>query len=206
LTNSTNSTLLCFIPEVLWFKNTRLKKHIKKEVALERKNGFCWWFFFDSFHCCICNVLGEYQCTAKHCKLDDVGTLRYFRFCNQFFGGQQKSMASFVICILFSKSGWKWGFVETVSAVGSGIALVVWRKLGPRSAIVAIVVAMVISSIPAVRDAWGQINSEGWWYWAGISFCSVLSCYGAKAWTIEDRLFPVASFVFNLGMTTILFL
>ena len=95
LTNSTNSTLLCFIPEVLWFKNTRLKKHIKKEVALERKNGFCWWFFFDSFHCCICNVLGEYQCTAKHCKLDDVGTLRYFRFCNQFFGGQQKSMASF---------------------------------------------------------------------------------------------------------------
>lgn len=140
--------------------------------------------------------------------------LDIFVFVTSFSAGNKRAWlplgfafgAILVICILFSKSGWKWGFVETVSAVGSGIALVVWRKLGPRSAIVAIVVAMVISSIPAVRDAWGQINSEGWWYWAGISFCSVLSCYGAKAWTIEDRLFPVASFVFNLGMTTILFL
>jgi hypothetical protein len=114
--------------------------------------------------------------------------------------------AFLVTCILFSKSGWKWGTVETVSAVGVLVALLSWWKLGPKTAIVAIVVAMLISSIPAVCDAWCQNGQNGWWYWAGISFCCILSSYGAKAWTIEDRLFPVSSFVFSSGMATVLLL
>jgi len=112
--------------------------------------------------------------------------------------------AFIVVCILFSKSGWKWGTVESVSAVGALLALLTWWKLGPKYAVVAIVVAITISSIPAVCDAWCQNNSAGWWFWGGTACCCVLSTYGAKAWTVEDRLFPASSFVFCFGMTILL--
>ena len=116
--------------------------------------------------------------------------------------------ASLVACILLSKNewDWKWNTVETISAIGVLVALISRWKLGPKSAIVALVVAMVISSVQALCDAWCQNGQAGWWYWGGISFGCLLSSYGASAWTIEDRLFPVTGFVFSLCMTLVLIL
>lgn len=140
--------------------------------------------------------------------------LDIFVFVTSFAAGNKRAWlplgfalgATLVTCILYSKSGWKWGTVETISATGALIALLSWRKLGPRSALIAVVVAMNISSIPAVCNAWSQTSHAGWWYWAGVSFCSLLSTYGASAWTVKDRLFPATSCVFNFGMATILLL
>lgn len=108
-----------------------------------------------------------------------------------------------VVAILFSRGEWKWGYVETISVLGAGIAFLSWWRLGPKYAIIAIILAMMISGIPAVCDAWTENDPSSWWYWGGSAFCALLSCYGAKGWTIEERLFPATSFSFSIFMTVL---
>jgi hypothetical protein len=59
---------------------------------------------------------------------------------------------------------------------------------------------MTIAGIPTMYDAWTNPNPVSWWLWGGVAFSCILSCYGAKSWTIEERFFPSSSFVFNLTM------
>ncbi len=109
--------------------------------------------------------------------------------------------ASLVTIVLLTKGVWHWGTVETISAVGSGVAIICWLSFGPKSAVVACMAAMTIAAIPAMYDAWFQPNPASWWLWGGVAFSSVLSCYGAKKWTIEERLLPCGCFVLNTTMT-----
>ncbi len=110
-------------------------------------------------------------------------------------------IGAFLVTLMLSLKGmWHWGLVETISAIGAGIAAICWWKLGPKSAVIACTLAMTIAGIPAMYDAWTNPNPASWWLWGGVSLSCVLSCYGAKAWTIEDRFLPCCSFVFNTTM------
>ena len=109
--------------------------------------------------------------------------------------------ALLVTIILLSKGVWHWGTVETISAIGATIAAICWWKLGAKAAVIACLTAMIIASAPAVYDAWLHPNPASWWFWGGVGFSCALSCYGAKAWTIEDRLIPCGCLVMNAVMT-----
>ncbi len=109
--------------------------------------------------------------------------------------------AFLVTIILIMKGSWRWDTIETISAIGIVIALACWWKLGPRSAIIASTLATVIAGIPAMHDAWVLPEPTSWWLWSGIAFGSALSCWGAKKWSVEDRLFPSTCFVFGIIMT-----
>lgn len=109
--------------------------------------------------------------------------------------------ACLVALMLLARGEWSWGTIETTSAVGVAISLFCSWKLEPKSAIIASVFAMTIAGIPAIHDAWFHPNPVSWWLWGGTAFSCTLSCYGAKAWTIEDRFIPCASFIFNTAMT-----
>ncbi len=109
--------------------------------------------------------------------------------------------ALLVTIILLGKGTWHWGFVETISGVGTTVAVICWWSLGPKSAIVACLAAMVIAAVPAMYDAWLDPHPASWWLWGGVAFSCALSCYGAKGWTIEDRLIPCGCFVLNTTMT-----
>lgn len=111
--------------------------------------------------------------------------------------------ALLVTIIIFSKGVWHWGTVETISAIGAGVATICWLKLGPKPAIIASTVAGTVAGIPSMYDAWVQPNPASWWLWGGVAFSCTLSCYGAKAWTIEERFLPCASFIFNIAMTVL---
>lgn len=37
----------------------------------------------------------------------------------------------------------------------------------------------------------------------GTACCSLLSCYGSKDWTVEERFFPVSSLLFSVLMTVL---
>jgi len=108
--------------------------------------------------------------------------------------------ALLVTIILLTKGIWHWGIVETISAAGATVAAICWWKLGPKAAIVACLSAMLIATIPAAYDAWLHPNPASWWLWATVAFSCILSCYGAKAWTIEDRLIPCGCIVLNTAM------
>ncbi|MEK7390809.1 MAG: hypothetical protein AAB635_01590 [Patescibacteria group bacterium] len=109
--------------------------------------------------------------------------------------------AFLVTLILLTRGVWHWGTVETISAIGATAATACWWKLGPKSAIIASTLAMTLAGIPAMNDAWFRPDPASWWLWGGVAFSCALSCYGAKAWTIEERFFPCSSFIFNTTMT-----
>ena len=109
--------------------------------------------------------------------------------------------AFLVTIILLMKGVWRWDTIETISAIGIAVSLVCWWKLGAKPAIVASTIATVIAGIPAMHDAWVLPEPSSWWLWSGIAFGCVLSIYGAKKWSIEDRLFPCSTFVFGVIMT-----
>lgn len=111
------------------------------------------------------------------------------------------TLGSFLVtAIIISRGDWQWGIVETISIIGVLVAIIFWKKSGPRSAIVVSTLAMTVAGIPAMRDAWLAPDPGSWWLWGGVAFSCILSCYGAKAWTIEDRFMPCASLVFNITM------
>lgn len=105
-----------------------------------------------------------------------------------------------VVVIILSRGEWSFGLVETLSVIGVIAAIIVWKKSGPKFAVIASTLGMTIAGIPGMYDSWIRPNPESWWLWAGVAFSCILSCYGAKAWTIEDRFLPCASFAFNCSM------
>lgn len=105
-----------------------------------------------------------------------------------------------VVVIIISKNVWSFGLVETMSVIGVIAAIIIWKRSGPKLAVIASTLGMIIAGIPGMYDAWLQPTPESWWLWAGVSLSCILTCFGAKAWTIEDRFLPCASFIFNLSM------
>jgi hypothetical protein len=108
--------------------------------------------------------------------------------------------AAFVTLVLIFKGNWQWGAIETMSIVGVAISLLVWKFAGAKTGVVASVLAMTIASFPAVCQAWNTPDINTCWYWATATGACVFSIAGAKAWTIEERLFPVNSFFFQAMM------
>ncbi|NQV88308.1 MAG: hypothetical protein HQ402_01990 [Parcubacteria group bacterium] len=109
--------------------------------------------------------------------------------------------AAFVTIILWSRGLWEFGFAEGISVLGVVAALVVWRFVGAKGAIITASIAMTIAALPQAYDFWITPNPSTWWLWAFVAIGCFLSIVGARSWTIEDRFFPVASGLFNLSMT-----
>lgn len=109
--------------------------------------------------------------------------------------------AVFVSIILFKKGNWKWGFVETVCAIGSIVAMVVGYFLEPKWAVVASCTAMWIASVPLIYDTMIAPDPTFWWMWATSTVCATVTLALTDSWSIGERLFPISSVIFNGGMT-----
>ncbi|MDO8729549.1 MAG: hypothetical protein Q7K26_06775 [bacterium] len=112
----------------------------------------------------------------------------------------------FITLILLSNGEWHWGMVETISVIGATVTTVIWKSLGPKRGVIAIVVAMNVAGLPNMYDTYLAPNPEGWWLWAGLALACLLAGIGAEKWTVQDRLFPVVNFFFNLTMLILVFL
>ena len=108
--------------------------------------------------------------------------------------------AFLVTAVLLWKGVWQWGMVETVSVVGVGLSLLLWKKLGPKWAIIMGVAAMNIAGWPAIYDAYINPNPLSWWMWFSVGIAAILTSIAAEKWSIEDRLFPVEAIFFNMIM------
>lgn len=111
----------------------------------------------------------------------------------------------FVTLVLLSKGQWQWGLVETLCTIGAVVGTAIWIWLGPKRGVIAIVVAMNVAGLPNMYDTYLAPNPESWWLWAGLTLACLLAALGAEKWTVQDRLFPVVNFVFNLAMLILVF-
>lgn len=105
-----------------------------------------------------------------------------------------------VIIIILSRGEWHFGLIEAIATAGVFLAILIWKISGPKLAVIASTLAMTVAGIPAMYDAFLSPDPGSWWLWGGIALSCILSCYGAKGWTIEDRFFPCSSLIFNLSM------
>lgn len=111
----------------------------------------------------------------------------------------------FVTLMLLSSGEWHWGIVETICVIGAIAATIIWKKRGPKRGVIAIVIAMNVAGLPNMYDTYLAPNPESWWLWTGLTLACLLSGIGAEKWTIQDRLFPVVNFFFNLAMLILVF-
>jgi hypothetical protein len=110
----------------------------------------------------------------------------------------------FVALILIGKGSWHFGFVETTCAVGATIAMIFWLFSSPNGATVIGCVAMWIASVPILRDTWIHPDPTFWWLWCTGAVAALSAILLAPRWSIEHRLFPTSSFIFNAWMTAFL--
>lgn len=113
--------------------------------------------------------------------------------------------AGSIALMLIAKGAWHWGLVESISTLGSLLAILVWWRVGPRGAVIAATMTAVIAGIPTVYDAWLSPNPASWWLWTVTTVTGAISIATARSWTIEDRFFPVVSTAFQ-GLMAILVL
>jgi hypothetical protein len=101
-----------------------------------------------------------------------------------------------IVCIL--KSGnYSWSRVETAVAIlVTGClavwCIIVWGFESPRLATILSTAGVVISSLPQLRDSCRRPEESPLVIYAGYTFVNVLSTIGGKAWTVEERLYPVS--------------
>ena len=110
----------------------------------------------------------------------------------------------FVSIILIGKGSWHFGFVETTCAIGAGIAMILWWFSSARAATIIGCAAMWISSVPILVDTWRAPDPRFWWLWATGAIAAITATILAPRWSVEHRLFPISSGIFNTWMTGLL--
>lgn len=94
---------------------------------------------------------------------------------------------------LLVKGRYGWTSFDTFIAVLVLACLVVWFKSGPRRALIMSVIASTIAAVPFVVMTWKDPRSS--LIVVNIVFLigNALALIGAKAWTVEDRLYAVVN-------------
>jgi hypothetical protein len=103
-----------------------------------------------------------------------------------------------VAVILGVKGRFGWMAVDTVVTILVTICIVLWLISGPRWALIFSIVASWVATYPFVIMTWKAPEQSPVVANIGFFIANLFMLVSAKAWTIEDRLFPLASSVLCL--------
>jgi len=92
------------------------------------------------------------------------------------------------------KVSWTW--FETSISTLVVVCIVVWVLVGSRGATIASTVAMTLAGFPQMVETWRKPKSSPSLIYCGYFTANVFSLIGAKAWTVEDRLYPFYAVLF----------
>jgi hypothetical protein len=106
--------------------------------------------------------------------------------------------AAAVLLVHFKLGTWTWTRVETVSAIGTVIATVLWQKLSPEYGVISGVTAMTLAGIPLMCGLWKQPDSQSFWVFTITAIACFLTLLGTWPWTIGGSLLPAAGIIYNV--------
>lgn len=88
-----------------------------------------------------------------------------------------------------------WTRFQTMVVILTFCCMVVWVIIGNRAGNIATTVAIGIASIPQMRDTYKYPEETPTWLFFGFGLAALLSFFGSNDWTVEDKLFPLGSFI-----------
>lgn len=97
--------------------------------------------------------------------------------------------AAIVAILLALKKQVSWTWVETTTAILVIICLNVWYFAGATEGIIVSSLAMVIASVPQMRDTYNNPEETPTTVYSIFLAANILSFIGGKEWTIEDRFY-----------------
>ena len=103
------------------------------------------------------------------------------------------SSATALILLYKGKIGWS--SFDSIIAVLVVMCVILWLSKGARWALVLSVIAAVIAAVPFIIVTWKTPSSSPIIANSGFFFANILSFAAAKAWTLEDRLYPGANII-----------
>ena len=93
-----------------------------------------------------------------------------------------------------NKARWTW--FETLVATLVVASMVIWYLSGDKVATVASTMAMLISGIPQLVDAWKKPHEMPFLAYCSYFVANCLTTAGGANWSIKERFYPVAAAIF----------
>ena len=103
-----------------------------------------------------------------------------------------------VLAITFGKSPWHWGWVESVSLILAGFAIVLWLTLSAQKALWAYMAATYISYVPLMVDYWEVPQPGTLWLWLWTVGTCLLAIYGAQKRDFANTFVPWGCVLLNI--------
>lgn len=105
-----------------------------------------------------------------------------------------------LVILLLTKSRLKWGRFETgILALVIG-CLVAWKLAGPKTATIAATLGICIAGIPGLLAMLKQPQRAVGNVWAGYILANLISFFGGRTMTIEERFAPGVFALCSLAM------
>jgi hypothetical protein len=107
-----------------------------------------------------------------------------------------------IICILRART-FDWHWFETFMAILVGVCLVGWYRSGPYLATILSTTALVLASMPMLKDAWVRPEKFPILTYVGYVAANLLGTVGGKSWSVEERLYQFSAFLVCLVMAVV---
>ena len=104
-------------------------------------------------------------------------------------------LGSLLTVIFLIRSGNKavWTWFEVFVAFLAFLSMVVWYLSGDKVATIASSVAMMIASIPQIKDAWKKPREMPLLVYCSYLVANCLVTAGGADWSIKDRFYPTSA-------------
>lgn len=105
-----------------------------------------------------------------------------------------------VTLLLLFRGQRTWGALESWTLLGVVASVAIWLSLGPKSGLVASIIAIMCAGVPALAKAFHAPEEECPMVWILFGLGALLCLLGAPSLRVEDALFSASAVVMNCTM------
>lgn len=123
--------------------------------------------------------------------LDSIATITTILQRGNYWLPLSNALGAFIIAILLAvKKQISWSVIETTTAILVIICLLIWFFAGEKQGVIASSLAMVIASIPQMKDTYKKPQKVPTGIYVIFLIANILSFIAGKGWSVEERFYP----------------
>lgn len=98
---------------------------------------------------------------------------------------------------------WEWTWIETLSAIGVALSVIIWQKFSADYGTIAGVSAMNIAGIPIMVMLWVHPDPQTFWLFMNTTIACGLTLAGIRPWTMRGSFLAWSGLIYNGAMVLI---